>query len=206
MTNFFNQVKDTKDVTVIIFSEFGRTNRTNGDLGTDHGDGGGMYVVTSNQALRTALQSGVYGNQSIKYAKNNSLGVGIDYRSVYGLIFKALYNLDPSTYFASSVDLFKDISMEKNTVSLYSKTYQISGQNVSLGIELTISGSNFNPGKAGYTRLLTNTGISLAPKITRLNEKIVPEGYQYTMNLNPITQPYYTIESFSNQYAITALS
>lgn len=91
VTNFFNEVKDTQDVTIVIFSEFGRTNKTNGDLGTDHGDGGGMYVVTSNQALRTKLQAGTYGNMSIKNAKYNSLGVGIDYRSVYGSIFNSLY-------------------------------------------------------------------------------------------------------------------
>jgi uncharacterized protein (DUF1501 family) len=39
VTEFFNQVKDTQDVTILIFSEFGRTNRANGDLGTDHGQG-----------------------------------------------------------------------------------------------------------------------------------------------------------------------
>ena len=29
VTNFFNDVKDTQDVTIVIFSEFGRTNKTN---------------------------------------------------------------------------------------------------------------------------------------------------------------------------------
>lgn len=38
ITTFFNEVKDTQDVTIVVFSEFGRTNKTNGDLGTDHGD------------------------------------------------------------------------------------------------------------------------------------------------------------------------
>lgn len=55
VTTFFNAVKDTQDITIVIFSEFGRTNFTNGDLGTDHGDGGGMYVLTSNAKLRSEL-------------------------------------------------------------------------------------------------------------------------------------------------------
>lgn len=55
MTTFFNAIKDTQDITIVIFSEFGRTNFTNGDLGTDHGDGGGMYVLTSNPKLRSEL-------------------------------------------------------------------------------------------------------------------------------------------------------
>jgi uncharacterized protein YgiM (DUF1202 family) len=206
VTSFFNQVKDTQDVTIIIFSEFGRTNKTNGGLGTDHGDGGGMYVITSNRDLRNTLQAGTYGNQSIKYAKNNSLGVGVDYRSVYGSIFQALYKLNPITYFGQNINLFRDISLEKNTVSLLSYSYQASWQNVTMGVELTVSGSNFNPGKAGYTRLLTHTGDISTPKITRLSEKSTPEGYRYTFSINQNTQPFYTVESFSNQYALTTLS
>lgn len=36
-TAFFNAVKDTQNITIVIYSEFGRTIRVNGDLGTDHG-------------------------------------------------------------------------------------------------------------------------------------------------------------------------
>lgn len=35
-TAFFNSVKDTQNITIVIYSEFGRTIRVNGDLGTDH--------------------------------------------------------------------------------------------------------------------------------------------------------------------------
>lgn len=38
-TAFFNSVKDTQNITIVIYSEFGRTIRVNGDLGTDHGQG-----------------------------------------------------------------------------------------------------------------------------------------------------------------------
>jgi hypothetical protein len=173
VTNFFNEVKDTQDVTIVIFSEFGRTNKTNGDLGTDHGDGGGMYVVTSNQALRTKLQAGIYGNMSIKNAKYNSLGVGIDYRSVYGSIFNSLYGLDESNYFGTPISLSKDISLAPNTISLLNYSYQASGQTPLLNIELTVSGSNYDPGKSGYTRYSAGTGLT-NQRTTRLNDKIIP--------------------------------
>ena len=40
VTDFFLQVKDTEKVTIVIYSEFGRTNAMNGTMGTDHGEGG----------------------------------------------------------------------------------------------------------------------------------------------------------------------
>ncbi|GAB0174409.1 MAG: hypothetical protein HHAS10_02880 [Candidatus Altimarinota bacterium] len=205
VTKFFNDVKDTQDVTIIIFSEFGRTNKTNGDLGTDHGDGGGMFVLTSNTDLRQRLSEGTYGNMSIKFAKNNSLGVGIDYRSIYGSIFQSIYGLSPISYFGTNIDLNRDISLEKSKVQLLSYSYQASGQNVILNGEFTISGSNYDPGKAGYTRLVTHTGSSNL-KITRLSEKYTPEGFKYTFQANQTSSPYFTIESFSNQYALSSFS
>jgi hypothetical protein len=107
-----------------------------------------MYVITSNTALRNQLQAGTYGNMSIKNAKYNSLGIGIDYRSVYGSIFNSLYGLDPSSYFATPVDLLRDVSMMPNRISLLNYSYQASGQTPRLNVELTVTGSNYDPGKA----------------------------------------------------------
>jgi uncharacterized protein (DUF1501 family) len=205
VTNFFNEVKDTQDVTIVIFSEFGRTNKTNWDLGTDHGDGGGMYVLTSNAALRTKLQAGTYGNMSIKNAKYNSLGVGIDYRSVYGSIFNSIYGLNETNYFGTPISLMNDISTTPNDISLLSYSYRASGQTPLLDVEVTVSGNNFDPGKSWYTRLLAGTGL-LNQRSTRLNEKVTAEWYRYNFQINPNNQPYFSIESFSNQYALNWFS
>ncbi len=133
-----------------------------------------MYVVTSNAALRNKLQAGTYGNMSIKNAKYNSLGIGIDYRSVYGSIFNSLYGFDESTYFDTPISLMNDVSTVQNDISLVNYSYRASGQTPLLDIEFTVSGNNFDPGKAGYTRLLAGTGL-INQKITRLNEKISPQ-------------------------------
>lgn len=132
-----------------------------------------MYVITSNAALRSQLQAGTYGNMSIKNAKNNALGIGVDYRSVYGTIYQNLYGLNPSTFFGRPIDLFTDISTTPNEISLLSYSYQPSGQTPILNVELTVTGSNFDPGKAGYTRLLSGTGPT-NQRITRLSERVVP--------------------------------
>ncbi|MBP9779822.1 DUF1800 family protein, partial [Candidatus Gracilibacteria bacterium] len=206
VTKFFNEVKDTEDVTIVIFSEFGRTNKVNGSLGTDHGDGGGMIVISSNANLRNMLQDGTYGNMSIKNAKSNSLGIGVDYRSVYGSIFQSLYNIDGKSYFNDpTISLTDDISMDPNEVSLLSYSYQASGKNIVMNGEFRVTGRNYNTGKAGYTRLLSGTGIT-ALKNTNIKEVRTGTGkYQYTFKLNSSNQPYFTIDSFSNQYAQTTL-
>ncbi len=164
-------------------------------------------MITSNQALRTQLQAGTYGNMSIKNSKSNSLTVGIDYRSVFGSIFSGLYNLDPSTYFATPISLQNDVSLTPNKMSLLNYSYQASGQNPLLNIEFNVSGTNYNPGKTGYTRLMTGTGLT-NQKLLRINEKSIADGYRYTAQLNSSNnlQNYFTIESFSNQYVVTGLT
>lgn len=106
-TAFFNSVKDTQNITIVIYSEFGRTIRVNGDLGTDHGQGGGMFVLTNNPTLQSNLPNKVYGKMDLLREKSDWLGVGIDYRSVYGKIFNALYGLSDSNYF-TSISRFED--------------------------------------------------------------------------------------------------
>lgn len=206
VTKFFNEVKDTEDVTIVIFSEFWRTNKVNGSLGTDHGDGWWMIVISSNANLRNMLQNGTYGNMSIKNAKSNSLGIGIDYRSVYGSIFQSLYNIDGKWYFNdATISLDDDISMDPNEVSLLSYSYQASWKNIIMNGEFRVTWRNYNTWKAWYTRLLSWTGAN-ALKNTNLKEVRAWTGkYQYTFKLNSSNQPYFTIDSFSNQYAQTTL-
>jgi uncharacterized protein (DUF1501 family) len=38
--DFYNRVKDKHNVTIIMYSEFGRTNKSNSSNGTDHGKAG----------------------------------------------------------------------------------------------------------------------------------------------------------------------
>lgn len=205
--NFFNDVKNSQDVTIVIFSEFGRTNKINGSQGTDHGDGGGMFVITSNQNLKNLLQNGTYGNMSIRNAKANALGIGIDYRSLYGKVFEALYNLNGKTYFQDdTVSLEDDISLDPNQFSLLSYSYQASGQNVVMNGEFTMSGRNYNPGKAGYTRLMAGTGSSFLRNTTLNSLGKSPEGYKYTFQLRSNSQPIFQIHSFSNQYTLTSIT
>jgi hypothetical protein len=85
-----------------------------------------MYVLTSNPELRARLPQGTYGNMSFKNSRGNYLGVGVDYRTVYGTIMESLFGINADSYFGIDIDLEKEISSVKNKVSLLSHSYQVS--------------------------------------------------------------------------------
>lgn len=151
LTAFFNDVKSTQDITIVMFSEFGRTIKVNGDLGTDHGQGGGMFVLSNNQALLSSLSSKVYGNLSLKNAKNDWLGIGIDYRSIYGKIYKSLYGVSDTAHFGSINDLSKDISANPANVALFRREFKaLNDGSLRMNIKLKVESDNFSSDKAGY--------------------------------------------------------
>ena len=151
LTGFFNEVKATEDITIVVFSEFGRTIEINGDLGTDHGEGGGMFVMSNNAPLLASLGQKVYGNVSIKNAEENWLGVGIDYRSVYGKIYKALYGVSDTAHFGSINSLARDISTTPARLALTRTEYRSNGDwHARLNQKFTVEGENFDSHKSSH--------------------------------------------------------
>lgn len=171
LTKFFNDVKDTQNITIVVFSEFGRTTKVNGDLGTDHGEGGGMFVISNNPTLLTSLNQKVYGNISVTKAKNNWLGVGIDYRSVYGKIYNALYGVSDTAHFGSTNELAKDISLDPVKAALTRYEYRSNNDNnVKLSVKMKFEGTNFDSRKSGYvdaSRLKDQNNIN--SEMTKIN-------------------------------------
>ncbi len=102
LSDFFRQVQSMRDVTVVVYSEFGRTSQVNGTLGTDHGEGGGMFVLTTNPTLRDTWQGKtVFGNSNLLWERGNWLSPGIDYRTIYGKILSTLYRVPEKGFFAA---------------------------------------------------------------------------------------------------------
>ena len=69
-----------KDVTVMIYSEFGRRVQSNASDGTDHGTSAPVLLIGN------GVKGGLYGEQpSLKHLDDNgNLKVAMDFRSVYG--------------------------------------------------------------------------------------------------------------------------
>jgi uncharacterized protein (DUF1501 family) len=86
ISRFMSQLKSTSrsnDVTVLIYSEFGRRVVANGSQGTDHGTSGPMFVIGN------SVKGGFYGDQpSLKSLINGDLAVTTDFRDVYATLIE----------------------------------------------------------------------------------------------------------------------
>ncbi|MDQ1343807.1 MAG: hypothetical protein QG650_527 [Patescibacteria group bacterium] len=213
LTDFFNRVKNRHDVTIVVFSEFGRTVAVNGDVGTDHGEGGGMFVLSNNSSLHSSLQEKAYGNLSFKDAKNNWLGVGIDYRSVYGKIYRALYGVSDTSYFNETADLARDVDTTPARYALMRSEYKANNDSsVRVDVRFAGEGTNFDTNKSSYLQAWYGTGLA---NLKQVNQWTVDNSYQKTpdrsftfaRDWNAEKSNYaVAMKLFTNQYAATGYS
>ena len=90
LSRFMGQLKATtrsNDVTIMVYSEFGRRVTGNGSDGTDHGTAGPMFMVGN------AVKGGFYGEQpSLKNLYKGDLAVTTDFRDVYATVIEKVLN------------------------------------------------------------------------------------------------------------------
>lgn len=88
ITRFMSQLKSTtrsNDVTVVVYSEFGRRVKANASQGTDHGTSGPMFVIGE------TVKGGFYGDQpSLSKLIDGDLAVTTDFRDVYATILESV--------------------------------------------------------------------------------------------------------------------
>jgi len=84
ISKFLSQMKASgrsKDITVMVYSEFGRRVKANGSDGTDHGTSGPMFLIGDR------VQGGMYGDQpSLTKLVDGDLAVTTDFRDVYASV------------------------------------------------------------------------------------------------------------------------
>jgi uncharacterized protein (DUF1501 family) len=88
ITKFLSQMKASgrsKDITVMVYSEFGRRVKANGSDGTDHGTAGPMFLIGDR------VQGGMYGDQpSLTKLVDGDLAVTTDFRDVYSSVIESV--------------------------------------------------------------------------------------------------------------------
>lgn len=86
------------DVLLVTWSEFGRRVKENGSEGTDHGDGGTMFVMGN------AVKQGVYGDipNLTSLDSNGSVQWTTDFRSVYTTLLEDWLGVDSSAILGDS--------------------------------------------------------------------------------------------------------
>jgi len=78
----------SNDVTVMIYSEFGRRVMSNASYGTDHGTSAPVFVIGN------SVKGGLYGEQPTLESldENGNLQVTTDFRDVYGGLLEGVLN------------------------------------------------------------------------------------------------------------------
>jgi len=93
ISRFMTQLKSTtrsKDVVILIYSEFGRRVVGNASQGTDHGTSGPVFVIGDR------IAGGFYGDQpSLSQLVDGDLAVTTDFRSVYATILEKVLKTPP---------------------------------------------------------------------------------------------------------------
>lgn len=88
LNRFMSQLKSTtrsNDVTVMVYSEFGRRVKGNASQGTDHGTSGPVFLIGEK------IKGGFYGDQpSLSQLINGDLAVTTDFRDVYASILEGI--------------------------------------------------------------------------------------------------------------------
>ena len=88
ISKFLSQMKASgrsKDITVMVYSEFGRRVKANGSDGTDHGTAGPMFLIGDR------VQGGMYGDQpSLTKLIDGDLAVTTDFRDVYASVIEGV--------------------------------------------------------------------------------------------------------------------
>jgi uncharacterized protein (DUF1501 family) len=93
ISRFVTQLKSTtrsKDVVIMVYSEFGRRVVGNASQGTDHGSSGPVFVIGDK------IKGGFYGDQpSLSKLIDGDLAVTTDFRSVYATILEKALKAPP---------------------------------------------------------------------------------------------------------------
>jgi uncharacterized protein (DUF1501 family) len=86
ITTFLSQMKASgrsKDITVLVYSEFGRRVKANGSEGTDHGTAGPVFLIGDR------VTGGFYGDQpSLSKLIDGDLAVTTDFRDIYSSVLE----------------------------------------------------------------------------------------------------------------------
>jgi len=88
LTRFLSQLKSTtrsQDVTLMVYSEFGRRVKGNASQGTDHGTSGPVFL------LGEKVNGGFYGDQpSLSKLIDGDLAVTTDFRDIYATVLDGI--------------------------------------------------------------------------------------------------------------------
>lgn len=205
LSSFFESVKNRHDVTVIVYSEFWRTTKTNGSEWTDHGQGWGYFILTNNPKLKQQMPQWVMWNLAISKDQNNWLWVWVDYRAVYDTILNSLFDINPTGIFGKDFDLLKETDKVAPHIALQNYSYRPrNGSTVDLQLHFAVQDVNFNSQMSSYPKLYYGNSLSNLREYNQRNlERKEYKPWHYSIDINNIaawTGYFYALKLYDNQY------
>ena len=204
-TDFFNRVKNKYNVTIVIYSEFWRTNKLNASLWVDHWMWGWMFIISNNNELiNNTLDKKTYWNQSFKNSKRNWLWVGIDYRSVYSAIFKAIFNIDISDKLWGIFNINDYVDTNKSeTQLLWYNHNQVSWNTYYTHVKFNVDDINFFSSQASHLKFeywTDNDPIREISSYTLDRSRVNEKEYDIRIRTYWTTKYYYKLTIYDNQF------
>ncbi len=202
---FYNNVKDKHNVTIVLYSEFWRTLKINSSLWTDHGKWGWMFILSNNQEWKTQLPEKVYGNNSFINAQANRLWVWIDYRSIYREIYQALYNKDISQSLGRNYKIEDYLNKTNPDPKLFRIEYQQEWSRLRAYLKFRIDDENYFHTQGSHIKFSHWSDVNNLRQESRYTiDKYMVESDKelnlYMRNLSENREYHYKIEIFDNQY------
>ncbi len=108
VADFFDDLREhesAEEVIMLIFTEFGRRVKDNGN-GTDHGSGGGAFLIGEN--VRGGMQS-EYPSLDQGDLLSGDLKANHDFRSLYSTILQQWMGVNPSPLVNGHFDQFDNL-------------------------------------------------------------------------------------------------
>ncbi len=104
IVDFFDDLRAhdaTEEVTVMVFTEFGRRIKDNGS-GTDHGSGGGAFII--GDAVKGGLYAEYPSLDPDKWLNDEDLAHTIDFRGIYGTVLEPWLRVDATPIVGGSFE------------------------------------------------------------------------------------------------------
>ncbi len=206
IATFFNQMKaENKDVTIVVFSEFWRTLKTNWTIWTDHWQWGWYFILTTNSKLKQAIPDKVVWDLSVTKEYNDWFWVWIDYRAVYSKILTSLYNLDASNYFFGDYNLDDYLNTTTPNPVLFRWEYKNTyWNNVITDFKFSVDDKNFIFKDWSYIKFFywkDPNNLSEYSRWTLSNTALQADwSFNLSLNLTKLQKYYYKVQVVDNQY------
>ena len=104
IVDFFDDLRAhdaTEEVTMMVFTEFGRRIKDNGS-GTDHGSGGGAFII--GDAVKGGLYAEYPSLEPDKWLNDEDLAHTIDFRGIYGTVLEQWLRVDATPIVGGSFE------------------------------------------------------------------------------------------------------